>query len=1169
MSTWQHTLCSFGFAREAEIHGGWVFNDALKRAGLKEETVARTEKEMGEDELSDKKSLLAPRLQVDWVPTASSMHGGKITKEPVSREIPPQGLLGSSSGDRSITPTHLIHSSRFRAALRGKTLLGTDANPSSARSSSPQDASSSRHTTGIDVQNKTSASIEMSPVLQAYKPNPDDLKMSSEKIVAASRDVTMEVLAERRRLQNRIAQRNYRKRMKARLDALDSRGVETENTQHKYEAEETFQTDKSTQDGLDPEVMAHQSTNESVNIRCVCNVDEDRRFIIPCMQCGTWQHIACYYELAADVVEVHECIQCVPRELNYQARDTLKRQAEMHWPEGTFSSTSHSGKRPKTIGAESSIGVENDMSSIATSYIAPSTMEPHVFATTEKLLAHVKGAELKDLDRLDADYLGLSLPSADQSLRRTSHKVAEQGRRNRINIALRDMQALLPESQLDALGPDEFAAQSSSSKAAKTERAIDYIEELMERIRVRDELLSSKSQELKRVKEENAALHQAMNAIGPDADMLSLSQPPDSSMEDETRNSLSGKPPLLNDSDDTDQHFQAPEEVPAKLPIYTLEEDCIDDMVNDSPIEYLRSEKWKDTNESKALHSHTSKRNVAIAEYRERQKQHINELETRQAQMESRAKGAESENKSMQIRIMRLKDELREARDEIPTEPPQDEVLDNMVLTSLEAEEVNILAEAESSLGIDWTQVQRMLPETWMWDVEFHTGCWTCTPLEVDEPKYYPLTIAGAPVVLPVEYLWPPMGGVNPPPDPRPFVPLDCRAEITVDVIRDVFLTFEGSIGFYMLISGLLQIVVPEGFDTEWASSHLPHKYGGLRVCYIPQTMEATMLPSTMETTKTKPALNSQSSSLSSIFRTSRPSTASSSSTLKLNDFIEARPKASHRKERYSGRIGLKVMKDDSPYLIMSTHIITEAILAKSHRDTVFGRGRDRFLKLDQDWNEHVEVWAGNEKVGWIHESFDKEAEAYPNGFPHDVTLIKPSSTASVKDIASPIADLGWLNRESWSSLRQQASAVKILGPTENHRSVKSLRCSRPSEILVVGEGIFLNQAAAVGSSKHLKDHDMSTWKDLVSRALLYRVCPDFDPPNGYSGVALYAEGTREDGTKGPGVVGFQSFVQRSGHVQNFGMEGPALERRLQLGRVAFYGAFEVSGTLKREYTIM
>lgn len=79
---------------------------------------------------------------------------------------------------------------------------------------------------------------------------------------------------------------------------------------------------------------------------------------------------------------------------------------------------------------------------------------------------------------------------------------------------------------------------------------------------------------------------------------------------------------------------------------------------------------------------------------------------------------------------------------------------------------------------------------------------------------------------------------------------------------------------------------------------------------------------------------------------------------------------------------------------------------------------------------------------------------------------------------------------------------------------------------------------------------------------------PDFDTPNGYSGIALYSDGTREDGTEGPGIVGFQSFVQRSGQVQNFRMEGEALENRLKLGRVAFYGAFQVPEVLRREYSV-
>ncbi|KAH7371066.1 hypothetical protein BKA66DRAFT_424925 [Pyrenochaeta sp. MPI-SDFR-AT-0127] len=479
-----------------------------------------------------------------------------------------------------------------------------------------------------------------------------------------------------------------------------------------------------------------------------------------------------------------------------------------------------------------------------------------------------------------------------------------------------------------------------------------------------------------------------------------------------------------------------------------------------------------------------------------------------------------------------------------------------------------VLSQHSTIVGDNWEQVRDQLPEAWKWDVEFHGDCWTCTPIETDIPKGYPLRIGQAPVVLHVEYQWPPMAGVNPPPDPKPSTPFDYRKEVPLEVLRDMFLTFEGSLGFYVLISGLLQIIVHEDFDTTWASSHLPHKYGGLKVCYIPQTLDPTMLPSKTETTKTKETLSSQNTTFSSIFRPMRISNASLNPTLKLNDFIEARPKSNHKKEKYSGKIGLKVTQDEHPYLLMSSHVITEAILAKSHRETLFGRNRPRLDKLSGDWNEHVEIWAGNEMIGNIEKTFDTAADIYPNGFHHDVTLVKPTTPAAVKDIASPIPNLGWLTHDSWASLRQQTSAVKILGSSEDRHNAKTLKCHRPSDILVIGEGIFLNQTAAVGGAKSLKDHDMSTWKNLISRALLYRVYPDFDLPNGHSGTALYADGMREDGSEGPGIVGFQSFVQRSGHVQSFEMEGPALERRLQLGRVAFYGAFEVPAELK-EYDIV
>lgn len=828
---------------------------------------------------------------------------------------------------------------------------------------------------------------------------------------------------------------------------------------------------------LNKEVLMYQLPGEEVIIQCVCGNMNDGRFIIPCIKCGRWQHIRCYYELAQDVVEDHECVQCDPRDLNGQGKVQAKRPAEEDPALDTASTATQSAKRPKTMDADSSI--------------APSIKPLHPIHR-DHLLLESKSNYQNILDGTSS-VLGLSYPSTiatslasksnyqnllegtivpgvsyptslstNLTSKRGSHKIAEQGRRNRINVALEEMKTLLPSKGKTS---SQTTVDITNSKASTVESAIEYIKELQLQLREKDWLLEEKDRQFEQLWS-MGSLDQDNQKRADVVQINSISFP-------ETIDSGIGEGGVLLDT----------EHETSRAPF------------------------------------------------------HVNFNENVAAELGLDIKREEQETRSLE---------------DLPEDLP----------------EAHTLVDSQVDLQTDRTKIHAKLPESWKWDVEYQPSYWTCTPLELDEPKHYPLTIAGAPVVLPVEHQWPPIGGVNPPPDPRPSAPIDCTVSLSIEVVRDLFLTFEKSIGFYLLVNGLLQVIVSDDFDTAWASSHLPHKYGGLKVCYIPQTMEATMLPSTTETTKTRPTLNPQNTGLSSIFRQSRQSTAPSNPSLRLNDFIEARPKANHRKEKYAGRIGLKVLKAGEPYLIMSTHVITEAILAKSHRETFFGRGRGRFDKLDDDWNEHVDVWAANEKIGSIDKSFDKEAEVYPNGFHHDITLVKPTTPSSVKDIVSPMKNLGWLSRDSWSALRQQTSAVKILGPTEDHRSAKSIKCSRPSEILVVGEGIFLNQTATAGNSKSLKDHDISTWRELVSRALLYRVYPDFDPPNGHSGVALYADGMRDDGSHGPGIVGFQSFVQRSGHVQNFNMEGPALERRLQLGRIAFYGAFEVPEELKREYTI-
>lgn len=89
---------------------------------------------------------------------------------------------------------------------------------------------------------------------------------------------------------------------------------------------------------------------------------------------------------------------------------------------------------------------------------------------------------------------GVSYPedlSTNLTSKRTSHKLAEQGRRNRINLALQELQSLIPSPGIqpkdaksstasnsvspEAETPQKKEERQSNSKASTVENAIDYI----------------------------------------------------------------------------------------------------------------------------------------------------------------------------------------------------------------------------------------------------------------------------------------------------------------------------------------------------------------------------------------------------------------------------------------------------------------------------------------------------------------------------------------------------------------------------------------------------------------------------------------------------------------------------------------------------------------------
>lgn len=108
---------------------------------------------------------------------------------------------------------------------------------------------------------------------------------------------------------------------------------------------------------------------------------------------------------------------------------------------------------------------------------------------------------------------GVSYPEAlaeNLSSKRTSHKLAEQGRRNRINVALKEMESLLPPApvargkrdrsgSIDGDSGDKLAA-SSNSKASTVEMAISYIQALQAELSEARAKLEDREKELAAIK---------------------------------------------------------------------------------------------------------------------------------------------------------------------------------------------------------------------------------------------------------------------------------------------------------------------------------------------------------------------------------------------------------------------------------------------------------------------------------------------------------------------------------------------------------------------------------------------------------------------------------------------------------------------------------------------
>jgi len=122
---------------------------------------------------------------------------------------------------------------------------------------------------------------------------------------------------------------------------------------------------------------------------------------------------------------------------------------------------------------------------------------------------------------------------------------------------------------------------------------------------------------------------------------------------------------------------------------------------------------------------------------------------------------------------------------------------------------------------------------------------WTFVPgpsQTVDGKWSIPLRIAGAPVIIPVPWRYPLMSTVSVTPPGDPHETISPAAPVTRTLVEDVFGVFDFARGFYLLLNGLLQLVVDDEFDVEWALAHKPNRFGGLKVEYVHMELTPTAM---------------------------------------------------------------------------------------------------------------------------------------------------------------------------------------------------------------------------------------------------------------------------------------------------------------------------------------
>jgi hypothetical protein len=265
------------------------------------------------------------------------------------------------------------------------------------------------------------------------------------------------------------------------------------------------------------------------------------------------------------------------------------------------------------------------------------------------------------------------------------------------------------------------------------------------------------------------------------------------------------------------------------------------------------------------------------------------------------------------------------------------------------------------------------LPEDLQADMELNEkgqgefSTWTCTPSIHIPSEQIPLRVDDHPVVLPVEYKYPLTGMLSPPPDPHPLF-ISPQASLSDQDVHHIFSTFPTCLGFYLLVNGFLQVIMPDEFDYEQGLQSLPCEFGGLKVSLVPETVcptagELSVSSPTTTTTSTRTAFerifgqSAPQTDVAGPARTEGPlaNAPANAVGVSVGCTVRAVVSGSKSKQRFEGKTGVAIspLDDNSKkFITIPTHLLTDAVLAS------------KTTNLDSDtWRTDVKVCVASNSV--------------------------------------------------------------------------------------------------------------------------------------------------------------------------------------------------------------